>query len=203
MRAENKDPIVLAVALALVAGSWLYYEIYLPGQEYSVFVGHQLAIMEDLNSTSARTRLREEYFDRPMNFTELCKWVGEKLTWERIRWWERMDAFKILERGKGTCGEFGVLYVAACLAHGCEARLVVATNITDPRNWVDMHVWAEVRLDDRWVHVDPGPSAEPQWDNQYMYESWSWGKEIGRSVLIYAFEDGRYEDVTSKYKRDP
>ena len=32
-------------------------------------------------------------------------------------------------------------------------------------------------------------------------EAWSWGKDIGSNIRIYAFEEGKCEDVTSNYER--
>ena len=46
-----------------------------------------------------------------------------------------------------------------------------------------------------WVHVDP---TDQIWNNTSRYKSW-WGV-IGKDALIYAFEDGRMEEVTNNYK---
>ena len=90
--------------------------------------------------------------------------------------------------------------MATCLAHGYQSRIVLSFNNTDPTNLRDIHVWAEVKLDS-WVHVDPSWNP-PAWNTPYMYEEKAdWGKDIGSKVKIYAFEDGKYEDVTSNYKQ--
>ena len=152
---------------------------------------------EDLNDTETKVALRSK-FDRDYNFTELISWVNMKIEFDKtLRKPRYRDPFCILGFGKGRCGEFSILYVAACLAHGYQSRLIVATDISDPSNWVDQHVWAEVKLNDGWVHVDP---SEKTWNKPYMYEKWNWGKDIGSKIRIYAFEDGKYEDVTPNYK---
>jgi hypothetical protein len=48
-------------------------------------------------------------------------------------------------------------------------------------------------LQGRWVHVDP---TERRIDDPYMYER-DWKKNL---TLVYAFEDGKVEDVTINYK---
>ena len=40
-----------------------------------------------------------------------------------------------------------------------------------------------------------------KWNEPYMYENWEWGKDVASTVKIYAFEEAKYEDVTSKYKQ--
>lgn len=95
------------------------------------------------------------------------------------------DPLEILEYGKGRCGEFSILYVSLCLAHGYSARLVVAM--------YGDHAWAEVMLQGNWTHIDP---TERTVNDPFMYER-DWGKDL---KLVYAFEDNQIEDVTSKYK---
>ena len=87
--------------------------------------------------------------------------------------------------GKGKCGEFSILYVALCLAHDYQARLVV--------DMLGDHAWAEVKVQGFWTHIDP---TERKIDDPYMYER-DWHKGLS---LVYAFEDNQFEDVTSNYK---
>jgi len=167
-------------------------------QGRTAFENYYLGIMKNLNDTKTKIVLRSK-FDRHYNFTDLIEWVNEQIDFvplnETIK--RHTDPFEILEYGRGRCGEFSILYVAACLAHGYHSRLIVATDVSDSRYWVDQHVWAEVKLNDGWVHVDP---SEKTWNKPYMYEKWNWGKDIGSKIRIYAFEDGKYEDVTPNYK---
>jgi hypothetical protein len=37
------------------------------------------------------------------------------------------------------------------------------------------------------------------WNQPSRYRTWGWG-DIGFTVNIYAFEDGRIEDVSNSYK---
>jgi hypothetical protein len=83
--------------------------------------------------------------------------------------------------------------VSACLALGYQSRLVVAV---DTQSWSYIHVWAEDYYNGIWVHVDP---SDKVWNNPSRYQSWDWGKYVGSDVKIYAFEDGKFEEVTSFY----
>jgi peptide-N4-(N-acetyl-beta-glucosaminyl)asparagine amidase len=58
------------------------------------------------------------------------------------------------------------------------------------------HVWTEVWDDEkkRWVHVDP---SEKRIDDPFMYER-DWKKKLRK---IYAFENGKMENVTKQYKK--
>lgn len=191
----------LFVSLALifvVAVSVVYvWFIWLPQQERASFENHYLSIMKTLNSTETKTEVAS-WFERDYNCTELYEWIHEKLEFVPVNeTFERhTDPSEILESGKGRCEEFSILYVAACLAHGYQSRIVVAVDISNSRNFIGQHVWAEVKLDG-WVHVDP---SDRVWNEPHRYEKWNWGKDIGSNVMIYAFEEGRYEDVTLNYK---
>jgi len=155
-----------------------------------------LKIMEKSNSLDYKTEIRS-WFDRAYNFTDVYQWLHEKLEFVPVgvSFERHEDPIEIAQSGKGRCGEFSILYVAACLAHGYQSRIVVAVDFSNPLALQYPHVWAEVKLD-RWVHVDP---SDRVWDEPHRYLAWPWGKGIGSSVRVYAFEDGKCEEVTSNY----
>jgi len=171
--------IVLVVVSAVLALFLVYPMIDLELRKSSY-----LKIMKNLNRTETKNELRD-LFDSDCNYTELLTWENERLvfTWNDIERHE--DPLQILEYGKGRCKEFGILYVALCLAHGYQSRLVV--------DMFGDHLWTEVKIEGNWTHVDP---YERRINDPYMYER-DWGKDV---KLVYAFEDGRFEDVTAKYK---
>jgi len=192
---NRKSLLILFVVLILVITVVLF--IWSSQQERASFENHYLGIMKNLNSTGTKTNVTNQ-FERDYNFTELYEWIHENLEFVPVNeTFERhTDPLKILESGKGRCEEFSILYVVACLAHGYQSRIIVAVDVSNPINWIGQHVWAEVKLDD-WVHVDP---SDRTWNEPYRYKAWVWGKEIGSRIKIYAFEDGKYEDVTLNYK---
>ena len=93
---------------------------------------------------------------------------------------------EIITYGKGKCEEFGIVYTALCLAHGYEARLVVS-------HIVDGHVWTEVKLDGRKVHVEPADGIIDQ-----PYRRYDRGRQI---AIVIAYEINGYEIVTLNYKK--
>jgi len=156
-----------------------------------------LNIMKNLNSDKTKTALRN-MFDRNYNFTELYQWEHTKVKFVNNETFERSaDPLRILQIGKGRCGEFSVLYVALCLAHDYQARLVLAVDANYRVFWFPQHEWAEVRISDQWVHVDP---SDQVWNEPSHYKTWPWAKGVGSNIWIYAFEDGRVTDVTRYYK---
>ena len=163
-----------------------------PTSGLDAFAAHYLTIMKTLNSSQCKSEMLSELGGN-YNFTELFSWEHSKLVFESdpAGWFE--DPFEILSSGKGICVQFSIVYVAACLALGIQSRLVVATDIT---NWTFIHVWCEVYFNGVWVHVDP---SDQVWNQPLRYLSWDWGKYIGQSVRIYAFEDGKFDDVTPTY----
>lgn len=196
---NQKSILAFFVVLILIVAVVYVLCIWLPQEERTAFKNHYLGIMKNLNSTETKTKAKS-WFERHYNFTELYGWVHEKLDFVPVNeTFERhTDPSKILESGKGRCEEFSILYVATCLAHSSQSRIVIAVDVSNPINWVGQHVWAEVKLDNHWVHVDP---SDKIWNDPYMYEAWIWGKGMGSKIKIYAFEDGKYEDVTLNYKR--
>lgn len=96
----------------------------------------------------------------------------------------------ILERGLGRCGEFTLLYTGLLLANEIECRLIVDCSAPSPPN--GDHVWNEVYVNGRWIHVDP---TERIVNNPHMYTD-SWNKNVN---LVYAIGKVGVIDVTETY----
>lgn len=122
---------LVAVCLGIVLISVIFYRVCLP-------IIHYRSITNDLEQNNVKAELRA-LFDRDYNYTELIKWEKDHLnfTWDKID--RHTNPLEILEYGKGRCGEFAILYVALCQAHGYQSRLVA--------NILGDHEWAEVKLD--------------------------------------------------------
>lgn len=158
------------------------------------FINHYLDVMKNLNDAEMKNDIQSE-IDKPYNLTELFQWEHERLEFVPLNetFDRQTDPKEILAFGKGRCEEFSIVYIAACLTLGYDARLVTSVDV---RTWDGLHVWAEVKSDGSWIHVDP---SDQVWNQTSYYETWGWG-EIGTTVRVYAFENGKYEDVSSRYK---
>ena len=190
--------VIILIFVVAVPVVYIWF-IWLPQQERTAFENHYLDIMKNVNSTESKTEVIS-WFEREYNFIEIYEWVDEKLEFvpTNVTFERHTDPSEIFESGKGRCEEFSILYVAACLAHGYQSRIIVAVDVSNPISFIGHHVWAEVKLDG-WVHVDPSLKI---WNEPYRYEEWFWGKDIGSKVKICAFEDGKIEDVTLDYKQE-
>lgn len=142
-------------------------------------------VSEKLADSALLAQLRA-LFDRNYTLVELLDWLHEKVNWDDGEIERRNEPLEILTYRRGRCGEFSILFTALCLAHGYRARLIL--DMSD-------HVWTEVwdRAKNRWMHVDP---SEKRIDDPLMYER-DWKKNLNE---IYAFENGKVEEVTKNYK---
>ena len=187
---------ILGVILVATVVSMLFITLTESCQPTLVLFG-RLNTMKNLNSDGTKSALRSK-FDRDYNFTELYQWEHTKVRFVTNESFERSsDPFRILEIGKGKCGEFGVLYAALTLAHGYESRLVISVDVGSLIFWLPQHEWVEVRTDNQWVHVDP---SDQVWNDPSHYRTWPWAKGISSTVRIYAFEDGKITDLSEYYK---
>jgi len=125
-------------------------------------------------------------FERRCSLDELLDWMHERVKFDKGEIVRHNDPKEILAYSRGRCGEFSIMFTALCLAHDYRARLVL--DMSD-------HVWTEVWDSDekRWVHVDP---SERRIDDPFMYER-DWKKTLRE---VYAFENGKVQDVTRNYK---
>lgn len=179
--------LICALIVVLLAIAGIFYITLI------LFQGHYLGLMRDLNSSETKAHMRDR-IKETYNFTELLNWTGQNLNWSEESFTRYSTPQEILSQGKGKCGEFTIVYVAACLALGYEARIIIPGQFCAIFLY-GFHAWAEVKLNGIWTHVDPSPT--PFWNDTSRYKSWNWGPRIG--LTFYAFEDGKIEDVTSRY----
>ena len=102
----------------------------------------------------------------------------------------------IIKQAKGRCGEFALLYNGLLLAKAYGCRLVVdcSTLYNKSKAAAGDHVWNEVLLDGRWVHVDP---TERRINQPSMY-SQEWNKHVN---LVYAVAKREILEVTEAYRK--
>lgn len=80
-------------------------------------------------------------------------------------------ALYVTNSRRGRCGEYSMLLYRILRALRYQARWVV--------DWAD-HVWAEVLIDGRWIHMDP---CEAALDDNMLYSNW--GKNQTFVVALY------------------
>jgi len=190
---SNLVTIALIIIIIVPLGYWTHIQI----NEFQFQVTRNtlkdaqfyLEIMKNISCQDTKEKIRA-LFDRAYNYTELLKWLWLRLNYTKEEIKRYTDPIKILEIGKGKCQEFAIVYVALCLAHGYESRLVV--------DWFGDHVWSEVKVQGEWLHVDPSANKinDPSMYARPINEG-GWGKIIR---LVYAFGVGKIEDITSKYQ---
>jgi len=185
-----------AIASLTVLAAYVYFYFASPFLPLLIVLG-KAETMRNLSSAETMASLRN-MFDRNYNFTELYEWEHQKIRFATNETFERSsDPLRILQIGKGRCGEFAVLYVALCVAHGYQSRLVMSVDVNYRVFWFPQHEWAEVKLNGEWIHVDP---SDQVWNAPSHYKTWSWADGIGSSVRIYAFENGKTMDITEYYE---
>ena len=97
------------------------------------------------------------------------------------------DPVKLLETRRGRCGEWANCFTLVASSLGYDAR--ICYDFTD-------HVWTEVWLAGRWVHMD---ACENAFENPHLYEK-GWGKRL--SYVIAVSPDCGACDVTRRYVLD-
>jgi len=90
---------------------------------------------------------------------------------------------KILEEGRGRCGEYSMIFYHLMSALGYNTRWIV--------DWSD-HCWVEIEVGTKWVHMDPSVGM---WNDKDMYKN-DWNK---RHMIILAFCQDGCQDVTEAY----
>lgn len=180
-----RNLVIVSIFITVIMGA-IFYGSWVDFQNY------YLGIMKDLNDPETKAYMRSR-INGTYNFIELLNWTNQNLNWSDESFTRYSRPQQILEQGKGRCGEFAIVYVAACLALGYEARLVVSRQFYQVCS--GLHTWAEVKVDGTWTHADPSPTFF--WNDTSRYKSWDWGPRW--TLKIYAFEDGKIEDVTSRY----
>jgi len=87
---------------------------------------------------------------------KLSRAVYERL--DKVYGQSRDRASEVLKQGKGDCTEHSRLFVALCRAVGIRAREVkglVYANYGQGGPGLYWHAWAEVKVGDAWIAVDP------------------------------------------------
>ena len=134
----------------------------------------------------------------------------ENLDWKELLDWEHKHLkytreelpkpraelpIQIIHQSKGRCGEFALLYNGLLLANGYKSRIVIdcSTLKDKSKKAAGDHVWVEISINNRWIHVDP---TEKIINRPLMYAQ-DWNKDVN---LVYALTDKEIVDVTETYQ---
>lgn len=123
------------------------------------------------------------------NYTQLLVWEHEHLVYSTNITDRQTNAVDMLDKGKGMCGEFAVVYVTLCWAEGYQARLVTAA--------LGDHQWTQVKINGTWVSIDPSLSLNDtrQINDPAMYQN-DWHKNL---MVTFAVGDNSFQDVAGAY----
>jgi hypothetical protein len=141
-----------------------------------------------------------------LNYSQLVVWEHKYLTYTQENFARREMPIIILKSyitdgiAFGRCGEFALLFNGLCLANGYKTRLVFDASVLTNRSKSSAgdHVWVEVWVDNRWLHIDP---TENRINDKYMYYN-DWNKDINNVVAITKDDSGNVVtvDVTKDYQ---
>ncbi len=158
---------------------------------------------EQLNAVKASI---QDYFgdtNRTYSLQDLFEWQNNHLRWaDSFPWFglgrPRADPIDILNAGIGHCGEYAILFTAACLAVGYDARiaLVVKSDYS-----FAPHEFCMVRINDSWVQVDSSCYAPNRlvFNDTSPYQTWDWGPLVGKTYSIFTFDANNAYNVTGLF----
>jgi len=108
------------------------------------------------------------------------------------------DPRDILQRGVGKCQEFSILFTAACISVGYDARTAA---IVDMHFWNTPHAFLYVNLNGFWVEVDSSARAPDRLvvNDTSVYTNWSWFPGVGKEYYVFDFNANKAYNVTSNF----
>jgi transglutaminase-like putative cysteine protease len=160
-------------------------------------------IMRQEQLQAVNESIHEFFGPQKNNFTlpELFQWQNQHLTYsENMINGERPEPFPtdILEKKIGKCGEFAILFTAACICAGYDARIVAVIN----SNFLDgPHQFCEVKLNGTWTQVDSSAHAPSELvvNNTTVYQGWGWWPLDKNGYSIFAFDTNNAYNITNRY----
>jgi hypothetical protein len=201
---KRKTFTVVIIAALLISGVSIAL-LSQPSKE-SVFVNNGENMMKAIDNPQVLNAIRANitaYFggsNGTFTLQDLFEWQNKYLTYVATfppSFTRSNDPRNILKAGIGKCQEFAILFTAACLSVGYEARLafVVKNDFTDAP-----HSFCEVNIGGAWTQVDSSASAPKQLDmnNTAVYLQWPWWP-LGTAYSIYDFDENNSYNITSSF----
>lgn len=132
-----------------------------------------------------------------LNWKQLLDWEHRHLKYTKSRLPKQRAEMPIdiILQAKGRCGEFALLYNGLLLANDYQTRLIVDCSILRDKSKkvAGDHVWVEILIDGKWIHVDP---TEGRIDQPMMY-ALDWKKDVN---MVFALIGNGVIDVTKTYR---
>ena len=141
--------------------------------------------------------------NRTYSLDDLFKWESAYVKFKEGPLYNRStDPRDILKNGWGKCGEFSILYAAACLSVGYNVSLI---NVVNGGFYFDtQHAFNEIQFQNgSWAQLDASDFTPTSlvFNNTSVYTNWSWWSKVGSTYIMIAFYgNGNYADVTYHYK---
>ena len=164
---------------------------------------HTITKLEVLKAVKASI---DDYFGTSnTNHTlqDLFEWQNKHLRYvDSFPWFglgrPSSDPRDILKAGIGRCGEFSNVFVAACLAEGCDARIAVVTKTdysTSP------HQFCEVKINGSWTQVDSSCYTPNKLviNDTSVYQKWGWWPLSEMGYSIFDFDGNNAYNITSSF----
>ncbi|MCG3088329.1 transglutaminase domain-containing protein [Sporosarcina cyprini] len=105
----------------------------------------------------ARELITDEMSDRE-KAKAVYEYTAKNISYDVKKWDDKINewddsALKTLQLKSGICGDYSYLAIALLRASGMEARYIVGTAFNGYTT--DYHAWVEVKVDGKWLTMDP------------------------------------------------
>ncbi|MGD6934780.1 MAG: transglutaminase-like domain-containing protein [Candidatus Bathyarchaeia archaeon] len=196
--------VIAVVAIALAVTSFIFQE---PMAHYFFVTGNQNTMKNIVNEEQLRLvkDSLEEYFGGTKNLTlqDLFTWQNKHLRYvDSFPWFglgrPSADPKAIMNAGIGRCGEYSILFTAACIAVGYQARIVTVVK-TDFLSGV--HQFCQVKLNGTWILVDSSCYAPDKLviNDTSVYTNWGWWPLQEKGYYAFSFDENNAYNITDTF----
>ncbi len=199
--------VILVVCLAMIIILSVLLVFAEPINRYLSFSGEENAmktLMQPQQLSAVRTSINTYFGSSNRSYTlqDLFQWQNAHLKYANSFPWTYTfyrpnDPIGILKAGIGRCGEFSVLFTAACLAEGYDARIAVVVKSDYSSG---SHEFCEVKINGTWTQVDSSCHAPNSLviNDTSVYKNWGWWP-LGNSYSIFDFDQSNGYNITSSF----
>jgi hypothetical protein len=173
-----------------------YFVFEEPINKYLGFSGEENAmktLMQPQQLSAVRASINAYFGCSNQTYTlqELFQWQNAHLKYVNSFPWTYAfyrpnDPIGILKAEIGRCGEFTVLFTAACIAEGYDARIAV---VVKNDYSTSAHEFCEVKIDGTWTQVDSSCYAPKLLviNDTLVYQQWGWWplQQMGYSIFDF------------------